>query len=142
MEHFILPHGTAAPQVAVIDHRAVVRSKLSKTTRACYAADWMSGAASLIRPSVRLATEAMQVSIAYAAAAKRLTSAERVAVRRGVRPLIVRPAPKPVQLPLWLAMPIPTPEERLRTLVAEIGVAAALELLAGMEAAELLAAAA
>jgi hypothetical protein len=123
---------TSVPKT--IDQRGLSRAKLSKSARAILAADWQDGSIILAHPTAALAAVVMGVSMTYVTAAKKLTPAQRAEVRIGQRPLIIAPMPKPMP-------PLPSAEEQLRKIVAEIGVAAALNLLATMEAGELLAAA-
>jgi len=109
----VTPVNTTAP--------TTTRRNRPKARRACIGADILGGRAPLTR---RLVARAMGVSVGYLAAACRLPPEQRELVRKGQRPLI---------FPRRLVKITTTPEERLASLVAEIGVDAVLGLLAGAE---------
>jgi hypothetical protein len=93
--------------------------KLGKAARAALAAEIVEGSVTLSDLSARQLAAVVGVSVAYVAAALKLTPAQRDAVRRGQRPLVephVRLAPL-------------TAQARLEQIVAEIGADKTLALL-------------
>jgi hypothetical protein len=116
-------HTSTAPSSAAptaIDGRRFGR--LSKSQRAVLAADVLEGRLSL-RPTATAIAKVMGVSVPYITAASKLSTMERYKVRWGLRTL------------REVISPTPSPEERLAKIVDEIGVDAALELLARSETA-------
>jgi hypothetical protein len=111
-----------APAGKTIRGRGLALRKLGKAQRALLAADIARGEVMLTDLSIRQIAAAVGVSVAYAHAALRLSALEREGVRRGLRPLVQQHAPA-------------GPRERLAKLVDEIGIDAALDLLAQTQAA-------
>jgi hypothetical protein len=100
--------------VRVVDAHSLAHRKLSKAARACEAADILDGFTTLQNLTIRLVAAAEGVSVASVVTARRLTPAQRCAVRLGERPLVL---PKPAQ-----ALPAPmTTQMKLAGLVTEVG---------------------
>jgi len=111
----------------VVDAHSLAHRKLSKAARACEAADILDGFTTLQNLTIRLVAAAEGVSVASVVNARRLTPAQRFAVRCRERPLVL---PKPVK-----ALPAPvTAEMKLAEVVTEIGsVDSVIELLIKLE---------
>jgi hypothetical protein len=109
------PKPVNLPAVRVVDAHSLAHRKLSKAARACEAADILDGFTTLQNLTIRLVVVAAEgVSVASVVSARRLTPAQRFAVRLGERPLVL---PKPVQ-----ALPAPvTAQTKLAELVTEVG---------------------
>jgi hypothetical protein len=114
------------PAVRVVDAHSLAHRKAPKAVAACDAADLVDALTRLQNPTIKVAAVACAVSQSYVVAALRLSPAQRDAVRRGERPLV---------LPPLKALPAPVSvEERLTAAVAEIGgVNAAIEVLLGLD---------
>jgi hypothetical protein len=96
----------------------------------------------LHNPTIKLSAIAYGISTSYVVHALRLTPEQRQAVRREERPLILPRAPSlPPAPPIPPIAPVTPPvattvasvEERLHQIVTEIGIWAALDLLAANE---------
>jgi hypothetical protein len=122
----------------VVDAHSLPNRKDSKAVRAVVGADILDGRVSLQNLTGKLVAQAQGISTTYLAAARRLSPAQRDAVRRGERPLIP-PKPAKPALAAQLAAPFPpaivaeTPKQRLHNIVDEIGVTEALTLLAEID---------
>lgn len=108
----------------VIDLHSAAYRNAPKMIRACDAADWLDGLATVV-PTQQLAAYALRLSLSYVVAARRLIPEQRKAVRHSLRPLVL---PRSAHV-----LPPFTPYERLAGVVAEIGVTAALNALAAIE---------
>jgi hypothetical protein len=129
---------------SALSARSLINSrKLSKAVRAVIGAEILAGEHDL-RPTKKLLATAIGCSVAYLQAAQKLSPAERQAVRRGERPLVLPqvPAgpPQPTIMPVPVELPVPFPsyvianaQHRLNRLVREIGLETVLELLATTE---------
>jgi hypothetical protein len=125
----------AAPRV-VDTHGLLQKTRISKAAKACDAADAVNGLTKLGNPTVRVAAVTWGICTSLVARALRLTPAQREAVRRGERPLVLPRDPSvPATLPTAPATP-PAPlvvmgaRERFTAIVDEIGIDTALALLA------------
>jgi hypothetical protein len=78
-----------------ISAKGLGNRRLNKARRALLAADVISGRVSLEKLTLRSAATAFGYSVAYVAAALKITPAERVAIERGQRPLIKPTAAEP-----------------------------------------------
>jgi hypothetical protein len=87
----ILKTTTAAPRV--VDAHSLLHLRVSKSVKACGAADVVDGHAVLQNPTLRLAAAAYGVSLGSVARARRLTPEQRQAVRNGQRPLVLPSTP-------------------------------------------------
>jgi hypothetical protein len=94
------------PGLRTVDARSLITRKRPKAARACDAADLLDGLAVLI-PTSRLVAKVSAISVSSVTRARRLTPAQRDAVRRGERPLAL---PRRV-----------SPQELLNQIVDEIG---------------------
>jgi len=112
---------TAAAALFVECH-ALLHEKSSKAAKACAAADVVDGRIVLHNPTIRLAAAAYGVSLGSVARARRLSRAERDAVKRGERPLV---------LPQTLSAP--SAVDWLMSIVKDLGVDRVLDLLAATE---------
>jgi hypothetical protein len=138
--HFIAPAVNATAFTAVtpriVDAHSPLHLRASKGAKACDAADIVDGLAVLQNPTLRLAAAAYGISLGSVARARRLTPEQRQAVRRGERPLVL---PRVPSAPPALPAPSPIPpgtmgaRERLKLIVAELGLDATLDLLAASE---------
>jgi hypothetical protein len=130
---------------SAISVRSLINThKLPKAVRAILGAEILAGERDL-HPTVKLVAEAVGCSVAYVQAAQKLTPAQRQAVRRRERPLILphTPAVSPKSpVPAMPPAPATSPvlpvmanaQHRLAQLVAEVGgVDAAIEMLIGLE---------
>ena len=113
---------TASATALFADCHALLHEKSSKAAKACDAADAVDGLVILQNPTIRLAAAAYGVSLASVARARRLSSAERDAVKRGERPLVLPQAPS-----------APSAVDRLMSIVKDLGVDRVLDLLAVAE---------
>ena len=122
MENYIVSHcpdvnPANLPAVRVVDAHSLAHRKAPKAVAACDAADLVDALTRLQNPTIRVAAVACDVSQSYVVAALRLSSAQRDAVRRGERPLV---------LPPLKALPAPmSVEERLADIVSDVGLATA-----------------
>jgi|SRR6516225_2368479 hypothetical protein len=122
----------------VIDAHSLPRRRSSKAARACDGADILDGYAALQNLTLGLVAQAERVSVSSLVAARRLTPAQRDAVRGGERPLVLKPAPMPSMQP---ATPPPPPvtmdahamEQRLLEIADELGIDRLLNVLATAE---------
>jgi hypothetical protein len=123
------PHIEAINPIAIraIDAHSVLNRKASQAVKACDAADVLDGLATLENLTLRVVAFAYEVSVASVSAARRLTPAQRQAVRNGWCPLVLpRLASDPPSLP--------TPQQRFAGVVSELGgIASALDALAVIE---------
>jgi hypothetical protein len=127
---------TAAVPRVVDTHGLLHVRRVPKSARACNAADAIDGITILGSPTLKLAAVAFGVSVGSVARALRLTPAQRQAVRQGMRPLVLPPAPPvPTIVPATPPAPPVTmgARERLKEIVHEIGFEATLNLLAASE---------
>jgi hypothetical protein len=86
----------AIPRAPLISARSLVHRRLSKAERALVGAAILEGGVQLQDLPLRIVSQVVGCSVAYLTAAQRLASAQREAVARGHRPLIlprVVPAP-------------------------------------------------
>jgi hypothetical protein len=127
------------PALKILDAHSLAHRKNSKAAKACDGADILDGRVSLQNLTGRLVAQAQGVSQTYIAAARRLTPAQRDAVRRGERALVPPAKPALPAQPAQLPAPFPpavvaeSAEQRLRHIVGEIGVVEALNLLAEID---------
>jgi hypothetical protein len=135
-------NGTTSASAALSLRSLINTHKLTKAARAVLGAEIIAGEHDL-RPTTKLVANAVGCSVGYLQAAKKLTPAERQAVRRGERPLILPHTPatpvKPLVMPpVAPATPPVLPvtadaRHQLDRLVKEIGFDAVLNLLAMTE---------
>jgi hypothetical protein len=119
-----LVNGTAP--LRTIDAHSIPHWKAGKAVRAVEAANASDGLVRLQNLTLRLYAQAFGVSIGSLVLAKRLTPEQRKAVKEGKRSLL-----PPVTVK---ALPAPSsPEAKLASVVAEIGVSAALTALAALD---------
>jgi hypothetical protein len=101
------------PAVRVVDAHSLAHRKAPKAVAACDAADMVDALTRLQNPTIRVAAVACGVSQSYVVAALRLSPAQREAVRRGERPLV---------LPPLKALPTPVSvQAKLADVVTEVG---------------------
>jgi hypothetical protein len=113
--------------VESVDAHSILHRKQSQAAKACDAADVLDGLKTLQNLTLRVAAFAHEVSVASVSAARRLTPAQRDAVRKGWRPLILPRLASDVPVP-------PTPQERFAGLVSELGgIGGALKELVAIE---------
>ena len=109
------------PAVRVVDAHSLAHRKAPRATAACDAADLVDGLTRLQNPTIKVAAVACDVSQSYVVKALNLSPAQRDAVRRGERPLV---------LPPLKALPAPmSAEERVAEVVAEFGMATTYSVL-------------
>jgi hypothetical protein len=119
-----LVNGTAP--VRTIDAHSIPHWKAGKAVRALEAANASDGLVRLQNLTLRLYAQAFGVSVGSLVLAKRLTPEQREAVKRGKRPLL-----PPVTMK---ALPAPvSPQERLASVVAEVGVGVAFDMLVAFD---------
>jgi hypothetical protein len=130
----VKPATTTLPALRVVDAHSLPNRKVPVATRACDAADVADGITDLQNLTNRLIAMAHGVSLSSLAAALRLTPAQRDAVRRGERPLVLPVKSAPLSLPRpAVAGAEQSVEQRLKDLATEMGVAEALEMLVKIE---------
>src|SRR5262249_44892407 len=86
-------------------------TKLSKVERAVLGAEILDGRAAMLNPTLAMLAQALDVSIAYLLAARRLSPGARQEVARGQRPLVRSQRPSPAA----------APHEKFANAVAEMG---------------------
>src|SRR5262249_60155628 len=86
-----VPSPVNLPAVRVVDAHSLAHRKAPKAVAACDAADLVDALTRLQNPTIRVAAIACDVSQSYVVAALRLSPAQRDAVRRGERPLVLPP---------------------------------------------------
>jgi hypothetical protein len=123
----LAPKPVNLPAVRVVDAHSLAHRKLSKAARACEAADILDGFTILQNLTIRLVAAAEGVSVASVVTARRLTPAQRFAVRCGERPLVL---PKPVQT---LPAPVNAKAKLVEVMMELGGVDAAIEMLITLE---------
>jgi hypothetical protein len=123
---------------SALSARSLINSrKLSKAVRAVIGAEILAGEHDL-RPTKKLLATAIGCSVAYLQAAQKLSPAERLAVRRGERPLILPRAPASPPAPSMPSTAPATPpgppvvmnaKERLKRIIDELGADIVFDLL-------------
>jgi hypothetical protein len=85
----------AIPRAPLISARSLVHRQLSKAERALVGAAILEGGVQVQDLPLRIVSQVVGCSVAYLAAAQRLAPAQREAVMRGRRPLILPRVPAP-----------------------------------------------
>src|SRR5215813_15292271 len=97
---------TAIPRV--VDAHSLLHVQMSKSAKACDAADVVDGLAVIQNPTLRLAAAAYGVSLGSVARARCLTPEQRQAVKQGKRPLVLPRTPAAPPVPATPPIPSAT----------------------------------
>jgi hypothetical protein len=118
----------ATPRASLISARSLVHRRLSKAERAVVGAAILEGGVQLQDLPLRIVSQVVGCSVAYLTAAQRLAPAQREAVVRGHRPLIL---PRVVPAPNCASIT----NSYLETVIRSAGIERVLDVAAAVESA-------